>query len=68
MTINRLKINLLLAEQNLTKAALAERSGICRQNISAILRRGTCEPRTVWKLATALNVPMEDIIAKEEYT
>ncbi len=66
MTINRVKINTLLAEQKLTKAALAERSGICRQNISVILWRGTCEPRTVGKLATALNVPMGDIIVKEE--
>lgn len=65
MTVNTFKLETLLAEHNMTKSALADRSGICRQSISTIIRRGTCEPRTAGKLAAALNVPVDDIIAKE---
>ena len=46
MTINAIRIESILAERDMTKAALAERCGVSRQNISTIIRRGTCEPRT----------------------
>ena len=64
MNINAAKIELLLAERGMTKAALADRCGICRQNISIVVRRGTCEPKTAGKLAKGLGVPVDDIIAK----
>ena len=64
MNINAEKIELLLAEQGITKTALADRCGICRQNISIVIRRGTCEPKTAGKLATGLGVPVDDIIAR----
>ena len=51
MTINAIRIESILAERDMTKAALAERCGVSRQNISTIIRRGTCEPRTAGKLA-----------------
>ena len=62
MTISATKINLLKAEQRLTNSALAERSGISRQNISTILLRGTCNPITAGKLARGLGVSVADII------
>ena len=62
MKINARKIELLLVERNMTKTALAEKSGISRQNISTILGRGTCEPRTAAKLANGLNVEISIII------
>lgn len=62
MMIDRERIDTILAEQGITKAALAERCGISRQNISIITRRGTCEPRTAGKLAAGLNVPVAEII------
>lgn len=65
MTINTAKVEALLAERGLTKAALSGNSGICRSNISVILKRGTCEPRTAGKLAAGLGVSVEEIIAKE---
>lgn len=65
MNINTVKIETLLAERGLTKAALSSSSGICRANISVILRRGTCEPRTAGKLAAGLGVPVKDIVEKE---
>lgn len=65
MTISAPKINLLKAEQRLTNTALAERSGISRQNISTILLRGTCNPITAAKLAAGLGVPVAEIVREE---
>ena len=62
MTINATKIETMLAERGLTKAAYAESCGISRQNISTIIRRGTCEPKTAGKLAAGLGVPVAEII------
>ena len=62
MTINAMRIETLLAERGMTKAGLAENCGISRQNVSTIIRRGTCEPKTAGKLAAGLGVPVTDII------
>lgn len=61
MNISACRIEILLAEQGITKAILAKRSGLCRQNISTIIRRGTCEPKTAGKLAAGLGVTIADI-------
>lgn len=66
MKINAIKIETLLAEQGITKAALAQKCGMARQNISTIVRRGTCEPKTAGKLAVGLGVNVADIIEKED--
>lgn len=65
MTINTQRIETMLAERGLTKAAYAASCGISRQSISTIIRRGTCEPKTVGKLAQGLGVPVADIIREE---
>jgi plasmid maintenance system antidote protein VapI len=65
MNISASKIDIFLAKRGMTKAELAEGIGLHRQNISTILRRGTCEPRTAGKLAAGLGVSVEEIIAKE---
>lgn len=62
MTINKTRIELTLAEKGWTRAELAARCGISRQNVSTILRRGTAEPKTIGKLAAGLGVPVADII------
>lgn len=62
MMIDTCKIDTVLAEQGITKAALADRSGISRQNISIITKRGSCEPRTAGRLAKALGVSVAEII------
>lgn len=62
MTINTQRIETLLAERGLTKTSLAAESGISRQNVSTIIRRGTCEPKTAGKLAAGLGVPVAEII------
>ena len=61
MNISREKVEYLLAERALTQAELAARCGVSRQSLSAILRRGTCEPRTAGRLAVGLGVPVQDI-------
>lgn len=65
MKIDVSKIKMFLAERGLTRAAYAELCGISRQNISTILTRGTCEPRTAGKLAKGLGVPVSTIIKEE---
>lgn len=62
MEISITRIEAILAERNMTKTKLAAKSGISRQNISTIIRRGTCEPRTAGKLAAGLGVPLTDIL------
>ena len=62
MNINAIKIETLLAERGMTKKDLADACGISRQNISTIVRRGTCEPKTAGKLAAGLGVPVTDIL------
>ena len=61
MNINAIKIETLLAERGMTKKDLAVECGISRQNISTIVRRGTCEPKTAGKLAAGLGVLVTDI-------
>ena len=62
MTINTRRIETMLAERGLTKKELAANCGISAQNVSTIIRRGTCEPKTAGKLAAGLGVPVADII------
>lgn len=65
MTINKARIELTLAEKGWTRAELARRCGISAQNVSTILRRGTCEPKTAGKLAAGLGAPVAEIIREE---
>lgn len=62
MKIITWRVESILAERGMTKKAYAEKCGISRQNISTILRRGTCEPKTAGKLAAGLGVPVSEII------
>ena len=41
---------------------LAEKSGLCRQNLSTIKNRGTCSALTAVKIAAALGVDVAEII------
>lgn len=62
MIINTRKIETLIAERGITKKSLAASCGISAQNISTVIRRGTCEPKTAGKLAAGLGIPVSDII------
>ena len=65
MRIDSIKIKLLMAEQEINQSALAERCGIARQNISAMLARGTCSIVKVGKIAKALGVDAREIIKED---
>lgn len=65
MKINVHKIKLILAEMEMTRSDLAAKCGISRQNISTILTRGTCEPKTAGKLAKGLGVPLDEIVKED---
>ncbi len=65
MNINGRKIEMMLAEKDMTQSYLAEKSGLSRQSVNVIIRRGTCAPKNAGKIAKGLGVPVSDIVAKE---
>lgn len=65
MKVNAHKIKLILAEMDMTRTDLAAKCGISRQNISTILTRGTCAPKTAGRLAKGLGVPLTEIVEED---
>lgn len=66
MKLNVNRIELRMAERQLTRKDLSDLCGVCRQNISTIIKRGTCEPATAGKLAAGLGLRVEEIVQREE--
>lgn len=66
MKLNRAKVDLLLAENEMTIMQLAEAYGASGQRLRAILNSVNIAPRTAGKLSKALNARVEDIIIQEE--
>ena len=64
MKLDVRKIMRILAEQGMTKSELAERSGVSRQQISTIIGRGTCAPKTAGKLAAGLGISVAELMAE----
>ena len=62
MKINLRNLELFLAQNQMTASELSERSGVCKQSISIIRYRGTCQPVTLAKLAKGLGVDPTDLI------
>lgn len=62
MKIDARRVEALIAERELTKNDLAALCGIASQNITKVIRRGSCEPRTVGKLARGLGVEISEIL------
>lgn len=62
LKLDIMKIMQILAEQGLTKCEFASRSGVSRQQVSTIMGRGTCAPRTAGKLAAGLGVHVAEIM------
>ena len=61
MNVNTVVLENLLAERGMTKSDLAKASGVSRQSLSTIIKRGSCEPRTAGKLAAGLGVSVQEI-------
>ena len=66
MIIDRMIIEDIMAEKQMTFSQLAMSTGIAKQNISAIIRRGTCTPKTAGKIAAGLSVQVNEIRGKAE--
>lgn len=62
MRLDSYRVRLILAEAGMTQSKLAEKCGIARQNISNILAKGRCSPKTAGKLAAGLGVPVSEIV------
>ena len=65
MKIDSIKIKLLMAEQEINQADLAERCEVSRQSVSCLLRCGSCTTKTAGKIAKALGVPVREIIKED---
>ena len=66
MKFDRELVDIAVAQSDCTSyRELARRIGCSAQNLSAILKRGSCKPVTAGKIAKALGVPVENIIRKE---
>lgn len=65
MKLDIFQIKLIMAEKGLRIKEYSELCGISRQNISTILTRGTCEPKTAGKLAKGLGVDVREIVKEE---
>lgn len=66
MKLNKTKIEILLAENQLSKNEFAEVSGISRQSFCSALSRGNCSPKTAGRIAHALKAKVTDIIEMED--
>lgn len=66
MKINVLMIEKELAKQGLTKKRLAELAGMHRQNITTVMKRGSCEAITAGRISKALGVDITEILAPEQ--
>ena len=62
MKINVLKVNILLAEKQMTQTQLAEKCEFTRQNVSKILAKGRCAPATAGRIAAGLGVHVSEIV------
>ena len=59
----KLKVNLgiMAARKGMKMGQLADKAGLCRQNLSTIKNRGTCTALTACKIAAALGVSVDDL-------
>lgn len=53
---------MILAERLMSKTDLADLCGVSRQNVSTIMTRGTCLPKTAGKIAKGLGVDVTEIM------
>lgn len=64
MKIDCRKLVIALLDKDMTQTELAEVSGVSRPTISGIKAGRKCSDETGYKLARALNIPIEKLIEK----
>lgn len=62
MRLNEIKVGLLMAKLLISQAALADKAGISRQSMSAVMNGRNCRPELLGKISKALGVEPEEII------
>ena len=65
MKINVFKMQNLMGERGLTIKKLAELSGVSRQTISCIISGKGCTPHVAYKIATALDQELSQIVKED---
>ena len=65
MKINVFKVQILMGERGLTIKKLAELSGVARQTISCIISGKGCTPQVAYKIATALDQELSQIVKED---
>lgn len=66
MRINRLRLNVALARKQDTLSDLCKEIGISRNRLYSILKSRNISPKTVGKIARALDVDVLEIIENED--
>ena len=66
MKLNVLKIQILMAEKELSIKRLAEVSGVSRQTISCIISGKGCSVMVAYKIAKALGLELEELVKEGE--
>lgn len=66
MRLDKAKVSLIMAEQDLYQKDLAEKAEMSRGNLSTIINGKNCQPRTAFKIAKALGVDVTEIIETED--
>lgn len=66
MKISKKKVSFIMAEKDMFQKDLAESAGMSRGNLSVILNGKNCQPKTILKIANALNVKVEAILEDEK--
>lgn len=62
MRISKKKLELAMARAKVNRNELAERARMPIPTICSALNRGTCKPRTVGRIAEALDVDVTEIL------
>lgn len=65
MKINVFKMQILMGERGLIIKKLAELSGVSRQTISYIISGKGCTPQVAYKIATALDQELSQIVKED---
>lgn len=68
MRVDSVRIETMLAEREMTKRRLSTLCGISAQNLSTIIRRGTCTPKSAGRIAKGLGVSVEAVLLAEKRT
>lgn len=62
MKLSRTKVSLLMAKQLINQMTVADKAGISRQTMSAVMNGRNCRPELLGRISKALGVEPEEII------